>query len=68
MEYLGCPMCGSTYFYLHMNNTKYIFKLLENKNVEPVEPAKMPLLDFTLLHCGACSWQGPDTELNVSLM
>ena len=72
MELLACPKCGSEWFVSTRSGERMVFQL--DENLQPVlAEAQAPSATTAPINpihifCGACTWQGPTSELVESRM
>jgi len=67
MELLACPKCGSQWFVSSRTGDRIVFQVDEKHHPiiaesHGVSPQAVPI-DPARIFCGACSWQGPVTDL-----
>ena len=70
MELLACPKCGSEWFVSTRSGDRVVFQM--DADLQPVL-AEAPSAAATPINpnhicCGACTWQGPASELVESRM
>ena len=67
MEILACPKCGAVWFVSTRSGARIAFQVDDNFQPIVAEPDELPAdavpIDPGHIYCGACSWQGPITEL-----
>lgn len=66
MEFLACPQCGSEIFVFKEQERKIVFHVTTHYLALVISDGgsrDADLINFTRVHCGACSWVGGIRDL-----